>query len=117
MRKRVLSATALLILVITMNLQIVEARVPTARPTLQFDGTTAICTAICRGDKTSDKVRATLTLYQGTTRVDSWSSSGTWSATVTGQCKVQKGKTYKLVLTYSINGISKPSVSVSKTCS
>ena len=117
MNKRVLSIAALLILVFTMNIQTADARVPTARPSLQFDGTTAICTALCRGDYTDDQIRATLTLYQGTTRIDSWSGSGTWSATVSGRCKVQKGKTYKLVLTYSINSVTKPSVTVTNTCS
>lgn len=116
MKKRLLSMAALLILVVTLGAQTVDARVASARPSLQFDGTTAICTALCRGENTTDQIRATLTLYQGSSRIDSWSGSGTWSATVSGQCKVQSGKTYKLTLTYSINGVSQPSVSVSNTC-
>ena len=56
------------------------------------------------------------TLYQGTTYVDSWSGSGKGYASVSGSCGVRSGKSYKLVLTYSINGSSKPSVSTTATC-
>ena len=87
-----------------------------AIPSLSFDGTTAQCYASCKGGNSTDTVDATITLYQGSTYLDSWSDSGKGSLSVSGECKVQKGKTYKLVLTYAINGVEKPSVTVTNTC-
>lgn len=38
----------------------VEPRACVANPTLSFDGTTAYCYVNCRGEKTSDRILATL---------------------------------------------------------
>lgn len=119
MKKRILSACVPLLLVCILSAQAVQAtgqRVANRRPDLFFQGTTAICSALCRGDKATDKVEATLTLYQGNTYIDSWSESGTWEVMTYGECKVQSGKTYRLELAYSINGVSKPVISASNTC-
>jgi len=86
------------------------------RPDLFFQGTTAICSAICRGGYATDYVEATLTLYQGSTYIDSWSKSGTGKITLYGECAVESGKTYCLEMAYSINGVEKPVVSVTNTC-
>lgn len=83
---------------------------------LSFNGTTAVCTAFCKGDSTKDTISATLTLYQGTTRIDSWSASGTGRVSFNEECKVEYGKTYRLELSCSINGTTQPSVSATKTC-
>lgn len=83
---------------------------------LNFDGTTAVCDASCRGDTSTDYVKATLALYQGSTYVDSWSSEGTYRAIVSGQHDVTRGKTYTLKLNYTINGVAQPEQSVTKTC-
>ncbi|WP_312637305.1 hypothetical protein [Oscillibacter sp.] len=48
--------------------------------------------------------------------MDSWSGSGTGAIFVSGQCAVKSGKSYTLTLSYSVNGMDKPSVSVSNTC-
>ena len=102
MKKRILALSALFILVFTMSAQAVESRTTTSKPILSFSGTTAYCAVECAGESTSDEVKATLTLYQGTTYVDSWSGSGKGCASLSGSCKVMRGKTYKLVLTYSV---------------
>ena len=116
MKKRILALSALFILVFTMSAQAVESRTTTSKPILSFSGTTAYCAVECAGESTSDEVKATLTLYQGTTYVDSWSGSGKGYVSLSGSCGVTSGKSYKLVLTYSINGSSKPSVSIAATC-
>ncbi len=74
-------------------------------PSLYFSGTTATCSASLRavGDA---KVDGTLTLYLGTTEVDSWPVSGTDRVNVSGSCTVTKGKTYKLVLDVTVSGPS-----------
>lgn len=117
MKKKFLALFALVaVLVLTIGAQAIEPRESIQRPRLTFNGTTAFCSVNCTGDKDSDQIEATLTLYQGTTYVDSWSGSGTGRVSVSGSCGVTSGKTYKLVLTYSINGISKPSVSTTGSC-
>lgn len=88
----------------------------TPKPTLSFQGTTAMCSAICQGDAKTDKITATLTLYQGDTYIDSWSESGVQKVAPYGECKVTHGKTYRLELAYSINGVDKPVISVSNIC-
>ena len=65
---------------------------------LTFDGTTAICGATCIGKTSTDYIKATLTLYQGNTYIDSWSDEG------------------RYVMNYTINGIAQPEQSVTKKC-
>jgi len=87
-----------------------------ANPSLSFSGTTAYCSVVCRGDNTSDTISATLTLYQGNTEIDSWSNSGTVRVLVSGSCNVTSGVTYRLKLSWSVNGVSQPDVEVTNTC-
>lgn len=119
MRKRILAVLMPVLLVCLLTAQAVcaaDLRAAGGTPSLSFDGTTAICSVICQGNRTTDKIEATLTLYQGSTTVDSWSASGTRKVSFSGECAVRSGKTYRLELTCSINGVEKPSVSVTKTC-
>lgn len=117
MKRRSFALVTLLVCILfTVSAQAIEPRVVRGTPSLVFSGTTAQCSALCSGGKSSDTVEATLTLYQGTTYIDSWSDSGKDSLSFSGSCKVERGKTYKLVLTYSINGVEKPSVTVTNTC-
>ena len=115
MKRRVSALVMLLILVLTMSTQAVEPRDKNG-PYLSFAGTTAYCSAECKGSSNSDTVSATMTLYQGNNYVDSWSNSGKKQIALSGQCTVQSGYRYTLKLTYSINGKTQPSASVSGTC-
>lgn len=83
---------------------------------LSFSGTTAYCSVVCNGDNGTDSISATLTLYQGSTQIDSWSDSGSFSVPVSGSCNVTSGLTYRLKLSWSVNGVSQPDVEVSNTC-
>ncbi|WP_458256083.1 hypothetical protein [Dysosmobacter welbionis] len=116
MKRRILSLAALLLIVLSVTAQAAETRMG-GNPVLAFDGTTAQCTATCYGRRSSDKVTATLTLYRGDTYVDSWSKTGTYRVHVSGETEVQRGKTYTLELTWTVNGDEQPPVSVSKRCS
>ena len=116
MKKRIFAFSALVILVLAISAQAIEPRESLQRPRLTFSGTTAFCSVNCLGDKDSDQVEATLTLYQGTTYVDSWSNSGAGPILVSGNCTVKSGTSYRLVLTWSINGSAKSPVTVAGTC-
>lgn len=113
--KRVLALAVPLLLLLTLSAQALEPKLVKATPALDFDGTTAICSVSFKADSVNDKVAATLTLYQGSTYVDSWSDSGTWRVSISENCEVESGKSYRLVLSYSINGAAKPAKAVSGT--
>ena len=116
MKKRILPMMALVALLFTMSAHTAGARVISARPILSFDGTTAVCYADCKGGNMNDEVEATLTLYHGSSYVDSWSDSGKGRVSFSGECKVKSGEIYRLVLRYSVNGVSKPSISTTNKC-
>ena len=101
MKRRIGILIALCMLFMIMSVQALEPRLSTPKLDLSFIGTTAYCSVICNGQSDSDKIQATLTLYQGKTYVDSWSNSGTGQTAVSGNCKVSRGKDYTLTLTYS----------------
>jgi len=105
-----------LVLILTLSAQADESRVEGGTPELRFDGTTATCSVSCRANNAKDKVEATLTLYQGESFVDSWNNSGTGRVFISGSCAVKSGKSYKLVLEYSINGIARQAKEITGTC-
>lgn len=53
---------------------------------------------------------------KGDNYVDSWSHSGTGRVFILGSCAVESGKSYDLVLDYSINGISQQPKTAFGTC-
>ena len=112
MKKHMVSAVLLLIMMLSLSEQAAEMRVITASPYLTFNENTATCMADCKSTNPSDKVSATLTLYQGSTCVTSWSGSGNGRVIISKSCTVKSGMEYKLVLSYSVNGKAQESVSV-----
>ena len=96
--------------------QALEPRVANCSLSLTFDGTTAICEAICTGNSSTDQVKATIELYQGNTYLASWSNEETYFVAISGQRGVTRGKSYTLKLTYTINGVAQPEQSVTKVC-
>ena len=118
MRRKIfftLAPLVLIVMLMTQAVQAVEPRLNGTRPKLSFDGTTAVCQVTCRG-KSSDEIDVTLTLYQGSTYVTSWSDSGTGHVSLTKERTVTSGKSYTLKLTYSINDAEQDPVSVTARC-
>ena len=118
MRKRVMSVFWIIMLVSTLFVQAmaIEPYAVSYQPSLEFDGTTAVCSAGCMGDSMKDDLHATLTLYQGRNYIDSWSESDTGILSFEGKYRAVSGKSYKLTLEYSVNGKKMPSVSVTGVC-
>ncbi len=115
MKRRFFLFTAVLLVVLSLTAH-AASMAYVANPSLSFSGTTAYCSVVCRGDKTTDSISATLTLYQGNTQIDSWSNSGTFRVPVSGSCSVVSGVNYRLELTWTVNGASQPDASVTNTC-
>ena len=112
MRKRAcfLACLALLIVLLESPSQAL-LRVQNNVPTLTISGTTAYCSVDYFG-QSNDSISVTLKLKRGLSTVASWSDSGTRLVSIDESCTVQTGKTYTLVMTATVNGVTQPSVSV-----
>lgn len=85
-----------------------------ASSSLTFSGTTANCYgSVMDGNK---YIVATMTLSTGGSTVGSWSGSG-WSVVdLSGSCTVEKGKTYSLVISGTVDGVAFSTTPIIKTC-
>lgn len=92
-------------------------RVPRAEPVLSLSGTTATCVARVSGDKTTDAIRVTMKLWSNSICLKTWTKSGTHRVTMNESTSVTRGKTYKLTVDYTVNGVKQLQKSVTKTCS
>lgn len=117
MKRRIFPLAVLLLLLLSVSAQAAGLRAIRSSPSLTFRGTTAICSVDCKSGNSKDDLSVTLTLWQGSTWVDSWTSSGTGRVLISEQCTAKSGKDYKLVLSYTVNGQAQSSVSVTGTCS
>ena len=82
MGKRILALILMAVMMLTMGAQAVDTFAVKDNVSLNFDGTTAICSAACKGSRTDDKVKATLTLVSGGKTVASWSASDSYSVSI-----------------------------------
>ena len=116
MKKLAVFLALVLFISVPLNVQAVEPRLIWEGPTLTFSGTTAECELTIDADRVSDYMVVTLKLFQGNNLVKQWSKAGSISVTVSGTCTVTKGVTYTLTGEVMINGTSRPTLSVTKTC-
>ena len=115
MRKQLLALSLILVMLLGITAQASgPAMLPAAQPSLSFSGTTASCRIIVRGDRSSDTLSATAKLWTGKTCLKTWTIKGTGKIQTTKTATVSKGKTYKLTVDYTVNGVKK---SVTRTCS
>lgn len=113
MRKQLLALSLILVMLLGITAQASgPAMLPAAQTSLSFSGTTASCRIIVRGDRSSDTLSATAKLWTGKT----WTIKGTGKIQTTKTATVSKGKTYKLTVDYTVNGVKQPQKSVTRTC-
>jgi len=74
-------------------------------PDITFNGVQAECSVRITANNASDKIEATMELWQGTTFIDSWNGSGQWTLKLKGTADVIKNETYTLIIDYTVNGI------------
>lgn len=117
MRKQFLALSLVLVMFLGIAAQASgPAKIPVATPKLSFNGTTAICTIYVRADKSTDPISVTAKLWTGSTCLKTWVLSGKGSIREDRDATVSRGKTYKLTVDYTINGVKQPQKSVTKTC-
>ena len=88
----------------------------TNRVYLTFYGTTVSCLGTCSGNYTSDSLSATLSLYRGQVCIDTWTGTDTGKLILSGSHNAVHGATYRLEMSYSINGITQTPISTTSTC-
>lgn len=111
MKKLVIIIAVLLIA--TMPLQAYAA---TVSPSLSFSGTTAKCDAVIVGNTASEHLEVTMKLMYGTSCVASWTDEGYGYISMSKTATVTVGRTYKLVVEVTANGVAKDPVYVTGTC-
>lgn len=85
---------ATVVMVLTVSTYAITARTVNPVVGLSFQGTTAVCHAKCFAGSDNDNIQATLTLYCGANRLDSWDGSGKGTISLSGTCRVETGKQY-----------------------
>lgn len=116
--KRVIPMILALVMVLAVAAQASgPMKVPTARPSLTFSGTTATCAVRIRADNSTDAISVTMKLWKGNSCLQTWSARGTGTVTMSKTAAVTRGSTYKMTVDYTINGVKQTQKSVTNTCS
>lgn len=103
-----------MIVVISIPLEISAAIYTT--PTLNFNGTTATCNATVTADDFSQYIEVTMKLMNGTTTMASWSADGYGYVYLNKTASVVNGRTYKLMVEITMDGVEKDPVYITGTC-
>jgi hypothetical protein len=115
MKKRIIPLFVLVLLLVSVMIPTAAAistKAISGKPTLKIEGTTAYCVGKYNSGNRNDEISITVTLTQGSKKIASWSASGEGSVTISETCEVEAKKTYKLVLSATVNGVAKSDVSV-----
>ena len=116
MKRRVFCILMIVALLIPVAAQAVTPREIYARPNIIFNGTTATCIADIYVDNATDRITATMILYNGTREIDRWMASGQGGLSFSYPAEVESGVTYRLYIRYSVNGVQRTPAEIEKTC-
>ena len=116
MKRRVLCVLLIVALLIPVAAQAVTPRGAEADANIIFNGTTATCSARIIAVNPTDRITATMILYNGARQVDRWVASGTGDLSFSFPATVESGVTYRLLVRYSINGVQQTAAEIQKTC-
>ena len=100
-------------LMITVIVSVCSTKASNVSVDLKFNGSTATCMGTVVGN---GSISATLELWQGSTKLVSWPGSGSGYVQISQPYTVVSGVTYTLRLNGTINGVSFPEISETKTC-
>ena len=114
MKKRMISLALILAFMLCVGANAAESRFQGITPTLSFEGNTANCSVNII--EPGAEINATITLWNGSRVVDSWSGSGISVLYVSGSCSVTSGTNYTLKVTGMIDGVPIQGIPVSGTC-
>ena len=115
MKKRGILAAICLCAALLVTASAVSVQSVKKNANLEFNGTSATCTTHIMADNSNDVISGTMKLAQGSATVASWPISAKGEVSLTKTAAVSSGKTYTLTVSYTINGISQPTMSVTRT--
>ena len=115
MKKRFFCMSLILVMLLSVSAHAIQRRSITSVPHLSFDGNNASCVIQIVGDKMTDEISATMELRCGSDLIASWNGSGSGILKMTKSAAVKKGKTYTMVVNFSVNGTRRSPVTVSAT--
>ena len=115
MKKRIMPFVIIIALLLATPAYAASARLITVVPDIQFSGTDATCMVRITANKTTDKISATMELWQDNEMLDSWSGVGYGFLKLEGDATVRKYETYQLTVSYSVNGTVKTPVTIDRT--
>ena len=110
MKKRFFCMSLILVMLLSVSAHAIQSRSITSVPHLSFDGNNASCVIQIVGDKMTDEE-----LRCGSDLIASWNGSGSGILKMTKSAAVKKGKTYTMVVNFSVNGTRRSPVTVSAT--
>ena len=88
----------------------------TIKPHLSFNGTTATCAVTVVGNNMSEHIEVEMKLMHGTTCVASWYRDSYGFVNLQETATAVSGWTYELVVSVTVNGVSKTPVTQCGTC-
>ena len=115
MIKRIICMMLLITMAFIIPANAASTRTISVVPDIEFDGTRATCSVSIAGNRSTDKIDATMELRQGGRLIDDWSASGYGILKIRETATVARNTTYTLEIEYSVNGDSKTPVSISRT--
>lgn len=115
MKKRLFSIMLVIAMLFVVNVCATSPRANVFDPDITFNGTEAICTVCVTASRITDTIVVAMELRYGNTVIDSWTHSGSGFLQVEETATVQRGKTYTLVVDATINGVAKPTMTISRT--
>lgn len=116
MKARISALLLLLLLLLTSTAYAQDTRINYSFADISFSGTTATCIVVIPGNTNSDQISATIKLRCGSQSIKTWNDSSSGVLSFKETVSVTKGKTYDLVVEYTINGKAQSSFSDSGTC-
>lgn len=115
MKKRIMPFIIAIALLLATPAYAVSTRLISVVPDIQFSGTNATCMARIVGDRTTDRISATMELWQDDEMIDSWSGVGYGYLKLEEDATVRRYETYQLTVSYSVNGTVKTPVTIERT--
>lgn len=118
MKKRILPLILLIVLILTTSANAYTERTAGNSAKLTFDGTKAHCKVVLSTTNLKGDISAVIELWSGTTRINFWEESADSGYLVFDDdtTVVEKGKSYTLTVTYSVDGKEQPLLSASAIC-
>lgn len=115
LKKRYLSLALLLAVILSISAH-AQTYMMRKECDLSFEGSTAYCSVTIKCDKSTDEISALVKLWDGSRPIENWSVNATGKLIFLETKTLTPGKTYKLTVDYTVNGISQTQLSKSATC-